>query len=102
ELTERVGVARGTVYHVHKSYGQKGHAPLLALRPEAARRGRPMTLESQVEAKPTRIACSAPPPGRSRWTRHLIADKLVELAGTESSAHERVRRRLQKPTSSRG
>jgi putative transposase len=102
ELTKILGVARGTVYNVHKRYQQRGQAPILDLLHEAPRSGRPITLDSRVEAKTTMLACSSPPPGRSRWTLQLIADKLVELAVTGSISHESVRRMLKKTNSSRG
>jgi putative transposase len=102
ELTKILGVARGTVYNVHKRYEQKGQTPILDLLHEAPRSGRPLTLDSRVEAKTTMIACSTPPPGRSRWTLQLIADKLVELAVTESVSYESVRRMLKKTNSSHG
>ena len=102
ELTELLGVARGTVYNVRKKYQQKGQAPILELLHDAPRSGRPITLDSRVEAKVTMIACSTPPTGRGRWTLHLIADKLVELAVTESISPESVRRVLKKTNSSPG
>ena len=102
ELTQVLGVSRGTVYNVHRRYQQKGHASILDLLHEAPRSGRPLTLDSRVEATTTMIACSTPPPGRSRWTLQLIADKLVALAVTESISHESVRRMLKKTNSSRG
>jgi len=102
EVATLLGVARGTVYNTRKEYLRNGHAPILDLLREAPRSGRPITLDSRVEAKVTRIACSTPPTGRSRWTLQLIADKLVELAVTESISHESVRRVLKKANSSRG
>lgn len=102
ELTELLGVSRGTVYNLRKKYQQKGHASILELLHDAPRSGRPITLDSRVEAKVTMIACSTPPTGRGRWTLHLIADKLVELAVMESISHESVRRVLKKTNSSPG
>jgi|SRR5581483_4728207 len=102
ELTELVGVSRGTVSNIRKKYQQKGHASILDLLHGAPRSGRPITLDSRVAAKVTMIACSTPPTGRGRWTLHLIADKLVELAVTESISHESVRRVLKKTNSSPG
>lgn len=102
ELTEILGVARGTVYTVRKRYQQKGALPILDLLHDAPRSGRPITLDSRVAAKVTMIACSTPPTGRGRWTLQLIADKVVELAVTESISYESVRRVLKKTNSSRG
>ena len=97
-----LGVSRGTIDNTRKKYLQKGHASILDLLPEAPRSGRPLTFDSRVEAKVTMLACSAPPSGRNRWTLQLIADKLVELAVTDSLSPESVRRVLKKTNSSRG
>jgi transposase len=102
ELTEILGVSRGTVYNVRKKYQQQAHAHILELLQEEPRSGRPLTLDSRVEAKVTMIACSAPPAGCGRWTLHLIADKLVRLGVTDSISHESVRRLLKKTALSRG
>lgn len=97
ELTEILGVSRGTVYNVRKKYQRKAHAHILELLQEEPRSGRPVKLDSRVEAKVMLIACSAPPQGHSRWTLQLIADKLVKLEVTDSISHESVRRLLKKP-----
>jgi putative transposase len=102
ELTELLGVSRGTVYNLRKKYQQKGAVPILDLLQDAPRSGRPITLDSRVEAKVTMIACSTPPTGRGRWTLQLIADKVVDLAVTEAISSESVRRMLKKTNSSRG
>ncbi len=102
ELTEILGVSRGTVYNVRKRYQQKAHSHILDLLQEEPRSGRPIKLDSRVEAKVTMIACSEPPAGCGRWTLHLIADKLVKLAVVDSISHESVRRLLKKTPLSRG
>ena len=43
-----------------------------------------------------RIACSAPPAGRSRWTLKLLASRMVELEAVDSVSRETVRRHLKK------
>jgi putative transposase len=101
ELLEWLGISRGTVSSGRKKYQQKASAPILDLLHDAPRSGRPLTLDSRVEAQVIMIACRTPPAGRSRWTLQLIADKLVELAATESIAHESGRRVLENTTSSR-
>ncbi|SRR6266851_1821400 len=102
ELTEILGVSRGTVYNVRKKYQQRMHAHILDLLHDEPRSGRPIKLDSRVEAKVTMIACSEPPAGCGRWTLHLIADKLVKLEVTDSISHESVRRLLKKTNLSRG
>ena len=96
ELTTILGVSRGTIYHVHQKYMQKEHAHILDVLHEAPRSGRPIKIDSRVEAKVTMIACSAPPEGYGRWTLHMIADKLVQLAVIDTISHESIRRKLKK------
>lgn len=56
----------------------------------------PRKVDGRVEAHLTKLACSAPPEGRSRWTLRLLADKAVELGLVDSLSHETVRRTLKK------
>ena len=60
------------------------------------RSGRPLKIDSRVEAHVTMIACSDPPEGYGRWTLHMIADKLVQLAVIDAISHESIRRTLKK------
>ena len=59
-------------------------------------------LDGEKEAVLVKLACSQAPPGRTRWTMQLLADKLVELKVVDSISHETVRRRLKKTSSSPG
>lgn len=103
EIAQTLGVSRGTIYNVYKRYTQrKARTPLLEVLQEAPRSGRPLKLDTAVEAKVTMIACSEPPAGRARWTLYLIADKLVRLGVTDSISHESVRQMLKKTASSPG
>lgn len=45
------------------------------------------------------IAQGEPPRGRSRWTLHLLADRMVELEIFEKVSHEAVRKVLKKTRS---
>ena len=96
ELTEGLGVSRGTVHNVRTKYRQKGRTPILDLLQDAPRSGRPIKFDSRVAANVTRIACSVPPPGRGRWTLRLVADKVVQLDVTDAISYEGVRRLLKK------
>jgi len=75
---------------------------MLDLLHEAPRSGRPLKIDTRVEANVTMIACSDPPDGCSRWTLQMIADKLVTLAVVDTISHESVRRTLKKTNCSRG
>jgi transposase len=103
EIAHTLGVARATIYNVYKRYQRKkSRTPLVEVLEEEPRSGRPLKLDSRVQAKVTMIACSEPPTGRARWTLHLLADKLVTLGVTESISHESVRQLLKKTGSSPG
>ena len=58
----------------------------------------PRKVDGRLEAQMTRLACSTPPEGRSRWTLRLLADKVVELELVASLSHETVRQTLKKTT----
>jgi putative transposase len=96
ELTEILGVSRGTLYNLRKKYKKQEHEHILDLLGEEPRSGRPVEFDSKVEANVALIACSDPPKGSGRWTLQMIADKLVKLEVTDSISYESVRRLLKK------
>jgi putative transposase len=103
DIARTLGVSRGTIYNVYKRYKtKKTRTPLVEVLKDEPRSGRPLKLDTRVEAKVTMLACSDPPEGRSRWTLHLIADKLVTLGVTDAISHESVRQLLKKTASSPG
>ena len=53
-------------------------------------------LDGDGEARLTKLACSVPPEGRSRWTLRLLAEHLVELEVVAGISHETVRQVLKK------
>jgi len=60
---------------------------------------RKKVITEPIERELLAIAESEPPEGRSDWTLHLLADRLVELQLVDSVSHETVRRALKKKTS---
>jgi Homeodomain-like domain len=81
---------------VRKKYQQKAYEHILDFLQEAPRSGRPIKIDRRVEANVTMLACSDPPEGYGRWTLHMIADRLVQLAVIDTISHESVRRTLKK------
>jgi putative transposase len=102
DIARLLGLSRGTVYNVRKTYESRARRPLREVLQDAPRPGRPIKLDSRVEAQVTMLACSEPPDGCSRWTLHLIADKVVTLGVTDAISHESVRQLLKKTNSNRG
>jgi transposase len=63
---------------------------------------RPSRLPIFDEAKERTLIATAqddPPRGRSRWTLHLLADRMVQLEIVEKVSHETVRKVLKKTRS---
>jgi len=52
----------------------------------------PRILDGKKEAKLTKIACSTPPDGRSRWTLQMLANELVALEIVDSISADTVGR----------
>jgi hypothetical protein len=57
--------------------------------------------DGAAQAKLTALACSAPPPGRARWTIRLLAEHVVERKIVEAAHFNTVGRALKKTTSNR-
>lgn len=75
EITPVRGVNRATVHRIRTSYHERG---LQHTFQERHRSGAPCKIAGRVEATLTMLACSNPPAGYRRWTRQLLAEKLVE------------------------
>ena len=80
-----------TVFRTKRRLVEEGLDAALS---ERSRKGGKRLLAVDDEAKLTAIACTDPPPGRSRWTLQLLADKLVCLTDLESVSKSTISRRL--------
>jgi len=96
-IAEAVSVHPCTVANVRMRLVERGVEGALA-RKKQDRPSREPLLDGQKEARLIALACSEPPEGRTRWTLHLLADKMVELKVVESISHETVRKGLKKRT----
>jgi transposase len=94
EIAEHLDVGVRTVERVRQRCVLEGLDAALARRKQ--QNPRALKLDGEGEAHLVQLACSEPPPGRRRWTLHLLADKLVELQIVDSISHETVRQRLEK------
>lgn len=88
-IAEALDVAPITVGRVRQRYAAEGVASALAHRPPSATK--PRRLDGEQEAQLVALACTAPPPGRERWSLRLLAAKAVELQIVDTIAHETVR-----------
>jgi transposase len=81
-----------TVARVRRQYVEEGLDA--ALNRRAPRREYARKLDGAQEARLVAVACSAPPPGRERWSLRLLADKAVELQIVDTISYETVRQAL--------
>ena len=94
-VAEAFDVHPRTVHNVRRRFVEEGLESALN-RKKQVRPSRHRLLDGEAEARLIAIACGAPPEGRTRWTLHLLADRLVELRMVDSISHETVRQTLKK------
>jgi transposase len=98
-VAEFAEVSLSTVHRVRERFVEGGLESALQRKPSPQRQFR--KLDGVGEAKLIAMACSQAPEGRSRWTLHLLADKLVALQVVGTISHECVRATLKKTNFSR-
>jgi transposase len=94
-IAEAVSVHSKTVSGVRQRFVEQGLEAALN-RKKQAKPPRDRILDGAKEARLVALACSEAPGGRTRWTLHLLADKLVELQVVGTISHETVRQTLKK------
>ena len=94
-IAEGLGVTTRTVEHVRQRCVEQGLESALE-RKKREGGPTPCILDGAKEAQLVAVCCSQPPPGRRRWTLHLLADRLVELKIVESISPDTVRRAMKK------
>ena len=95
EIAELFHVHPQTVHTIRQQYSEHGLQVALGRKKRSTPPVEPK-LTGEVEAKIIALSCSTPPPGRSKWTLRLLADKAVELQYIESISHVAVGRLLKK------
>jgi len=90
-----LGIGRTAVWRARSAYLQGG-VELAVF--DLARSGRPAQYDTDVEARVTALACSAPPQGRQRWTIVELERVARQEPGLGKLSRETVRRMLKKTT----
>ena len=81
-VAEALGVSARTIERLKRRFVEQG----LEFALERKRRVRPprkVIFDGEFEARLITLACSPAPPGRTRWTLRLLAEKVVELGWVE-------------------
>lgn len=99
EIAERYDVTRATVTNIKQDFEKGGLERALA-RKKRDTPPVPKKADGEFEAHLIALSCMEPPPGYSRWTTRLLADKSVELEYIDSISHVTVSRILKKTNSS--
>jgi len=94
-----LGMGRTALWRTRAAYLQGG-VDLAVF--DIARSGRPRQYDTDVEARVTALACSAPPEGRRRWTMMELERAVRQEPGLGTLSRETVRRMLKKTTSNPG
>jgi putative transposase len=92
-VAENLNVAANTVRNVARRYQDAGLEEALFERP---RPGQSPLLNTRQKQRIIAMVCADPPPGRARWTLHLIVEEACRAKIVASISHETVRRLLQK------
>jgi putative transposase len=91
-VAENLGIAANTVRNVARRFQEFGLEDALFERP---RPGQAPLLNTRQKQQIIAMVCADPPPGRARWTLHLIVDEACRMKIVSSISHETVRRLLQ-------
>ena len=91
-VAENLDVCPNTVRNVARRYMEGGLDDALFDQP---RPGQAELLDTKQKQQIIAMVCADPPPGRARWTLHLIADEACRMKIVSSISHETVRRLLQ-------
>lgn len=97
DIAEQFNIHFQTVHTIRKKYATQG------LEATIGRKMRetppvPAKITGDVEARVIALSCSEPPPGHSKWTLRLLADKVVEMAIVDSISYVSVGQILKKRT----
>jgi hypothetical protein len=94
DITRVLKIGSRTIDRVKKKFVEQGF--LAALENSPTTRVYEKKTDGEVEAHLVALSCSKPPPGFTRWSLRLLADKMVEMRYVEDISYETVRRVLKK------
>lgn len=100
QVAAAVEVSARTVARVRARFATHGMAAALGRKPPDRVYRR--KLDDAQEARLIAVACTTPPPGQTRWSLRLLANRLVALEVVDGISPETVRATLKKTPSSRG
>ena len=94
QISHVLKVGMRTIDRIKKKFIEDGLDVCLERRP--TQRVYERIVDGDAEAKLVALCCSEPPPGFSKWSLRMLADKMVELKYVDSISHVTVRTVLKK------
>jgi hypothetical protein len=94
EVADALETGLATVARIRQRFVEQGVEAALVPKPTVRAYAR--KLDGSGEARLVKLACSAPPDGRNRWTLQLLADRMIALGHVDAMSYETVRRALKK------
>jgi len=95
QIAEGLGISVRSIEMLRRQFVEQGLEACLQRKEFHVRESR-RKLDGDKEARLIALSCSSPPPGRTRWTLRLLADRFVELKVVDTISHETIRRAFQK------
>jgi transposase len=96
-VAERLGTSQSTVYLVARAFAtQGGRVEDVIGRKERATPPVEPKVTGDVEARLIALACTAPPPGRARWTLRLLERQVALTQGMPPMDHSTIGRVLKR------
>ena len=96
-VAERLGTSQSTVYLVAKAFTtHAGRVEDVIGRKKRATPPVEPKVTGDVEARVIALACTAPPPGRARWTLRLLERQVVVTEGIPPMDHSTIGRVLKR------
>jgi hypothetical protein len=96
-VAERVGVAVNTVRAVARRFVEtRGDVEATICRKPRLEPPVPAVVTGEVEARLIALACSAPPPGRGRWSLRLLEKQVALIEDLPDLDHSTIGRVLKK------
>ncbi len=96
KIAKALGAGLITVLNVQRQFVQEGLEAAVSRKKHKKKQPYRKILDDEKEDLLIALSRSSPPTGHSRWTLHLLADKLVELKIVKSISYETVRQILKR------
>ena len=93
-ICQQVGACLLTVQRVRQRFATEGLSAALHHKEQVHRK--PRVFDGVAEAFLVATTCSAPPEGQTRWSLHLLQDKMIQAGYCESVSRETLRQTLKK------